>query len=75
MRHQRDDHVEEIALDVCNQYTVQGDRFAAAVLEDRAVPTPIEDAVANMRVLEAIVTSGREKRWVAVADEAPDRPA
>jgi hypothetical protein len=46
--------VEEIALPVCNQYTIQGDAFSRAVLDDTPVPTPIEDAAANMRVIEAL---------------------
>ncbi len=29
--------------------------FAAAVLDDTPVPTPLTDAVANMRVIEALV--------------------
>jgi len=66
MRHRRDAAVEDIAIDVVDQYTVQGDLFARAVLDDTPVPTPIEDAVANMRVLEAIVESGRRGAWVAV---------
>jgi predicted dehydrogenase len=64
MRHQHDGRVDEIALDVCNQYTVQGDRFAQAVLENREMPAPLEDAVANMRVLEALVTSAKAGSWV-----------
>ncbi len=47
--------IEEIALPVCNQYTIQGDAFSRAVLDDTPVPTPIEDAVANMRVIEALL--------------------
>jgi len=64
MRHEHDGRVDEIALEVCNQYTVQGDRFAQAVLENREVATPLEDAVANMRVLEALVTSAKAGSWV-----------
>jgi predicted dehydrogenase len=64
MRHQRGAAVEEIELATCNQYTIQGDLFARAVLEDRDVPTPIADAVANMRVLEALVKSARTGGWV-----------
>ncbi len=64
MRHQHLDRVDEIKLDVCNQYTLQGEEFAQAVLEDREVATPIEDAVANMRVLEALVTSAKAGTWV-----------
>ncbi len=61
---QRDAEVEEIVLDVSDQYTLQGDLFARAILDDTAVPTPIEDAVANMRVIEAIVRSAADGAWV-----------
>jgi predicted dehydrogenase len=64
MRHQQGERIEEIALAVCNQYTIQGDRFAQAVLEDGAVPTPLADAVANMRVLEALLESAKSGTWV-----------
>lgn len=64
MWHQRGDEVEEILLPVVDQYTIQGDLFSKAVLEDTEVPTPIEDAVANMKVIEAIVESARTGRWV-----------
>ncbi len=48
---------EEILCDVCDQYTLQADAFARAVLDDTPVPTPLTDAVANMRVIERIVAS------------------
>ncbi|MGN6811288.1 MAG: Gfo/Idh/MocA family protein [Thermomicrobiales bacterium] len=64
---QRGSASEEIVFDVCNQYTLQGDLFAAAVLNDTPVPTPLTDAVANMRVIEALVTSARTSAWVAIA--------
>jgi predicted dehydrogenase len=43
-----------------------GDAFAHAVLDDTAVPTPLEDAVANMRVIDAIVRSARTGGWVEI---------
>ncbi len=64
MRHQHAGKVDEIVLPICDQYTIQGDLFARAVLEDHAVPTPIEDAVANMKVIEAVMASGRSGSWV-----------
>jgi predicted dehydrogenase len=63
MRHEHDGKTEEISLPVCDQYTIQGDLFARAVLENTPVPTPIEDAVANMRVLERIVASSKSAAW------------
>jgi len=63
---QADASIEEIACDICNQYTIQGDLFSRAVLEDTPVPTPIEDAVANMKVIEAIFKSDESGCWEAV---------
>jgi predicted dehydrogenase len=65
MWHQTERGVEEIVLDTVDQYTIQGDLFARAVLDDTPVPTAIEDAVANMRVLEAVVESSRVGGWVS----------
>ncbi|MBP8242378.1 MAG: Gfo/Idh/MocA family oxidoreductase [Thermoflexales bacterium] len=61
--HQRGADVKEIVFPVCDQYTLQGDAFALAVLNDTPVPTPLEDALANMRVLERVLQSARENRW------------
>ena len=62
--HQHGGEIEGIAFDVCDQYTIQGDLFAQAVLNDTDVPTPIEDAVANMRVIESVFASGKNGGWV-----------
>ncbi|MCA9231116.1 MAG: Gfo/Idh/MocA family oxidoreductase [Planctomycetales bacterium] len=59
--------VEDVEFDICDQYGIQADLFSRAILDDTPVPTPIEDAVANMRVIEAIVRSGREQNWVELA--------
>lgn len=56
----KDSETEEIVIDTCNQYTAQGDRFSKAILEDESVPTPLEDALANMKVIDGVVTSSRE---------------
>ncbi|PYT11100.1 MAG: NAD-binding protein [Acidobacteria bacterium] len=50
-------------LPVCDQYTVQGDLFSKAILDDGPVPTPLEDAVKNMAVIEAIFWSARSGLW------------
>jgi predicted dehydrogenase len=64
MWHQHGSEIEEIVLDICDQYTIQGDRFSQAVLNDTDVPTPLEDAVANMKVIEALVRSAESGTWV-----------
>lgn len=61
--HRDDARTEEVILGICNQYTIQGDLFSRAVLEDREVPTPLEDAVANMQVIDALVRSARSGSW------------
>jgi predicted dehydrogenase len=50
-----------------DQYTLQGEAFSEAVLRDEPVPTPLTDAVANMRVLDAIRASAERGGWVELA--------
>jgi predicted dehydrogenase len=64
MWHQRGIEIDEIVLDICDQYTIQGDLFSQAVLNDTDVPTPLEDAVANMKVIEALVRSAQSGTWI-----------
>ena len=40
--------------------------MSQAILNDTEVPTPIEDAVANMKVIEAIFESERTAAWVTL---------
>jgi predicted dehydrogenase len=47
----------------CDQYMLQGDAFSKAILEDTEVPVPVEDAIKNMSVIEAIFTSGKSGQW------------
>ncbi len=56
--------MEEIEITPCNQYTIQGDLFSKAILENNEVPTPLDDALANMKVLDAIVSSSKKRSWV-----------
>ncbi len=48
---------------VQDQYTLQGDAFSKAILEDTEVPVPLEDAIANMAVIEAIFRSAQTNQW------------
>lgn len=57
---------EEIAIDACDHYAVQADRFCEAVLENRDVPTPLSDAMANMKVLDAVTESHKKKTWIKI---------
>ncbi len=62
--YQHDDEIEEILLEACDQYTIQGDLFSLAVLNDTEVPTPLADALANLQAVEAVFRSARGGTWV-----------
>lgn len=49
-----------------NQYTFQANAFCRAILNDTPVPTPLNDAINNMKVIDAIVKSAKENRWVGL---------
>ena len=53
--------VEEFPI--ADQYTMQGDAFSRAVLEGGEVPVPLEEAIANMAVIEAIFRSAETGQW------------
>jgi predicted dehydrogenase len=48
---------------ICDQYTLQGDAFSLAIEGKGEVPVPLEDAFANMAVIEALFRSGETNRW------------
>jgi predicted dehydrogenase len=47
----------------CDQYTLQGDAFSRAALGEAPLDYPLEDAIANMRVIDACFRSARSGRW------------
>jgi predicted dehydrogenase len=56
--------MEQLKVEVCDQYGIMADRFAEAILNCAPVPVPLEDAVRNMEVIDAIVASGCSGSWV-----------
>jgi len=52
------------SFETVDQYTLQGDAFSRAILENSEVPSTLEDARANIRVLQAIFQAAEERRWV-----------
>jgi predicted dehydrogenase len=64
--HQRGDQIEELIFDICDQYTIQGDLFSKAIINNVEVPTPLEDAINNMRVIEAIIQSSKSGGWCKI---------
>ena len=57
---------EAISVPAVDQYALQADRFAEAVRGVGEVPVSIEDAVANMTVLDALFRAGESGRWEEV---------
>jgi predicted dehydrogenase len=53
-------------IDTCNQYTIQGDLFSRAILDGAAAPLPLEDAVRNMTVIDALFASAHSGRREAL---------
>jgi predicted dehydrogenase len=51
---------------ICNQYTIQGDAFSRAIRENGDVPVPVEDAIKNMAVIEAVFRAGASGNWEEV---------
>lgn len=58
------DETRELISPAANQYTRMGEAFAKAALSGTDVPTPLEDALANMRAIDAVFESGKTGRWV-----------
>lgn len=53
---------------ICNQFTIQADVFSAAIRNNTEVPNPVEDAICNMAVIDALFRSAHSGRW-----ETPER--
>ncbi len=55
--------VETRSFAVCDQYALQADEMSRAIREGGAPPIPLEDSVANMRAIDALVRSARTGSW------------
>ena len=50
--------IEILTFATADPYTVEAERFAAAILEGGPSPTPPDDAIANLRVIERLFAAG-----------------
>jgi predicted dehydrogenase len=50
----------------CDQYTIQGDMFSRAILENSAQAIPLEDAIGNMKVIDALFRSAAAADWEVI---------
>jgi predicted dehydrogenase len=58
--------IKEINFDILDQYTLEGDLFSKCILENTAVPTSLEDAINNMKVIEAVFESSKTGHYIAL---------
>jgi predicted dehydrogenase len=55
--------IETIVFPAVDQYAVQADRFSEAIRGIGPVPVPLEDAIANMAVIDALFRSADSRQW------------
>ncbi len=55
--------IQTEALPICDQYTIQGDVFSQAIRGEGEVPVPLDDAVRNMAVIDALFRSAESGAW------------
>ncbi len=46
-----------------DQYTLQGDAFARAILDGTSLPVPLDQAILNMKVIDALFKSAENRAW------------
>ena len=54
--------IEHVEFEVCNQYGIQGTGFRA-IRDNTAGAISLEDAVNNMKVIEAVFRSSESGKW------------
>jgi predicted dehydrogenase len=50
-------------IPICNQFTIQADLFSEAIRHNTEVANPLEDAIRNAAVIEALFRSAHSGRW------------
>ncbi|HJQ23714.1 MAG TPA: Gfo/Idh/MocA family oxidoreductase [Blastocatellia bacterium] len=55
--------VETVEFPIVDQYTIQGDLFSRAIREDAPARFPLEDAVQNMAIIDALFRSAAAQQW------------
>ena len=56
-----------VEIEAANQYTLQGERFSAAIRGVGDAPSSIDNAIANMAVIDALFRSSETRRWEDIA--------
>jgi len=54
---------DTIEIPICDQYEIQGTLFSQALRENTEQPIPLEDAINNMTVIDAVFKSASTGQW------------
>ena len=57
---------DTIEFPICDQYEIQGTLFSRAIRENSEQPIPLEDAINNMAVIDAVFRSATTSQWEKV---------
>lgn len=57
---------EQLTQPISNHYGEMTDAFAQSIHNNTAVPTPLSDAIANMKIIDSLFASAKTNGWVAV---------
>jgi len=66
MRITRDHQSELLTIESSDHYREMADAFARSIFDNKPVPTPLDDALANMKVIDAIFASAEKQCWVTL---------
>jgi predicted dehydrogenase len=58
--------IEIETMPPCDQYTLQAEAFSRAIRKEEQWPFGMDDAIMQMRVIDAIYRSGESEKWEAV---------
>ncbi|MBN1925119.1 MAG: Gfo/Idh/MocA family oxidoreductase [Prolixibacteraceae bacterium] len=57
---------ETITFPPVDQYTLQAEQFANAIINNKPVPIPLTDALCNMKVIDALFNSAEKNKWISL---------
>jgi len=60
------EETEVLSFGPVDQHICQADAFGAAVRSTRPAPTPLDDAIADMTIIDAVFASAASGGWCAV---------
>lgn len=61
-----DGELEIITVEPSDHYREMVDAFARSIIDQQPVPTPLSDAINNMRVIDAVFASAAKGQWQAL---------